>query len=511
MSKSNYKADYVVIGAGSSGTVVVRRLIDAGHSVILLEAGPVDDSEAIHDPLGSIGLWNSPYNWAFETVPQRFANERILVQPRGKTLGGSSSFNGMVAVRGVKQDYDQWSQLGAHGWDWDSVEPYFRKLEDFEGGNKNGRGVGGPLHIQINHSPNELIKDWVLAAQQAGFTYNEDYNSGDISGVSFTQHTILKHRRQSSWVAYGREIENHPNLTIFTSAHVTSLIFNGTRVVGVNFVKDKQVQSVFSVLADKEVILSAGVFGTPQILMLSGIGDADELQKLDIAVKVNLPGVGKNLQEHISSAFIWETNDVPPAPTQQGLEAHIFAKTREGLLVPDVQPILMSFVYTFIGGEMPANGFSTVSQIIHPLSRGHVSIRSLNPLDAPLIDLNVLSEPDDLEVLVNNMFMIREIGHQAALQKWIKREVQPGDQIRTREAMGDFVRNTVVSGHHQVGTSRMGLDNMSVVDPQLKVHGVEGLRVVDASIMPTLPTGNTNIPAIMIGEKASDIILNKKK
>lgn len=508
MSKKNETADYIVIGAGSSGAVVVRRLIDAGYRVILLEAGPVDNSEAIHDPLGSLGLWNSPYNWAFETVPQRFANERVLVQPRGKTLGGSSAFNGMVAVRGLKQDYDQWSQLGAHGWDWESVEPYFRKLEDFEGGDKNGRGVGGPLHIQKNDSPNELIKDWVLAAQEAGFAYNEDYNVGDSTGVSFTQHTILKHRRQSSWVAYGREIEHHPNLAIITEARVSKLILEGNRVTGVNYIKDEQLQSVW---AEREVILSAGVFGTPQVLMLSGIGDANELQKLGIAVKVNLPGVGRNLQEHISSAFVWETYDVPPVPTQQGLEAHIFAKTREGLLVPDVQPIMMSFVYTFIGGEMPTNGFSTVSQILHPLSRGTVSLRSLNPLDAPLIDLNVLSEPDDLEVLVNNMFMIREIGHQPALQKWIKREAHPGDQITTREAMRSFVRNTVVSGHHQVGTSKMGLDSMAVVDPQLKVHGIEGLRVVDASVMPTLPTGNTNIPATMIGEKASDIILNIKE
>lgn len=498
-------ADVVVIGAGSAGSAVIRRLLDAGRTVAVLEAGPVDDSEAIHDPLGSIGLWDSPFNWDFATEPQPFAHGKTVPQPRGKTLGGSSAFNGMIYVRGVKEDYDLWAQLGADGWDWASVEPYFRKLENFAGGSEGGRGVGGPINVQKNLTPSQIVQDWVAAAVEAGHPFNEDYNSGDILGASYTQHTILDHRRVTSWVGYVRPVEDHANLSVQPSATVTRLVFEGDRVVGVNYLLEGVEHTI---RANDQVVLSAGVFGTPQILMLSGLGDANTLRRFGIPVKAHLPGVGQNLQDHFSSPIIWETHGPAPLPTEQGLEAQFFAKTRPGLVAPDVQPLMLSFVYGFIGGYLPEHGFSTVSQILHPLSRGFVTLRSNDPTAKPIIDPRVLSEPDDVEVLVDNMDMIRDIASREPLRKWIKAEARPGDKVVTREQMREYVRSTIVSGHHQVGTAAMGRGTMSVVDPTtLRVHGIEGLTIADASIMPSLPSGNTNGPAMMIGERAADIIL----
>ncbi|MCQ4122329.1 GMC family oxidoreductase [Rhodococcus tibetensis] len=498
-------ADVVVIGAGSAGSVVVRRLLDAGMQVTVIEGGPVDSKPEIHDPLGSIGLWASEVDWDYQTVPQPFANGQTIPQPRGKTLGGSSAFNGMIYVRGSAADYDMWSMLGAAGWDWNSVEPYFRKLEDFEGGTDGGRGIGGPLHIQRNPAVNELTKCWVEAAEQAGFPYNADYNSGSSEGVSYTQHTIKDGRRFTSWVGYVRPIEDHPNLTVITETLVSELTFDGTRVIGVNFIKDGVAQTI---TADREVVLAAGTLGTPAILNRSGIGAPNELAPLGIVVKADLPGVGKNLQDHFSSPIIWETHgEIPPAGAQ-ALEAQIFAKSRPGIAVPDLQPLLMNFVYPFIAGDLPEHGFTAVSQILHPLSRGEVRLRSAHPDAAPLIDSRVFSEPADLEAMIDNMDLLREVASQPAITKWIKEEARPGKDATTRAEMREYVRTTTVSGHHQVGTAKMGVDSMSVVDPQLRVHGIEGLRVADASVMPTIITGNTNAPAIMIGERAADFIIN---
>jgi choline dehydrogenase len=345
----------------------------------------------------------------------------------------------------------------------------------------------------------------VEAAQQAGHPFNEDYNSGDSTGVSYVQTTIRNGRRATSWVEYVRPVADHPNLTVKTEATVSRLLVDGEQVTGVEYLQN----GVLKTVRADEVVLSAGVFGTPQILMLSGVGPADRLRRLGLTVRADLPGVGQNLQDHFSSPVIWESDGPIPGPTVQGLEAQVFARTGPGMLVPDVQPIFMSFVYGFISGPLPEHGFSTVSQILHPHSRGEVTLRSTNPTDAPLIDPRVLSEPHDLEVLVDNMFMIREIGAQSALQKFIKAEARPGPDVRTREEMREYVRSTTVSGHHQVGTARIGVDSQAVVDPQLRVHGLRGLRVADASVMPTLPTGNTNAPSLMIGERAADLILGK--
>jgi len=497
--------DVIVVGAGSAGSVVVRRLLDSGLRVTVLEAGPADDTEAIHDPQGSAALWNSPYDWGYQTEPQSYAQGNRLLQPRGRTLGGSSAFNGMIYVRGLPADYDLWSQLGAFGWEWSAVEPYFRKLEDFDGGPEGGRGVGGPMHVQRHPSPDALVRAWVAAAQQAGHPFNDDYNSGSSDGVSYTQHTIRDGRRATSWVEYVRPVAQHPNLTVLTDATVARLVVEGDRVVGVEYLHGEALHALHA----EETVLAAGVFGTPQILLLSGIGSADQLRRFGLPVHVDLPGVGQNLQDHVSSPFVWESNGPIPAPTAQRLEAHVFVRTRPGLITPDVQPIMMSYVYRFISGPLPEHGFSTVGQVLHPLSRGEVTLRSTKPRDAPLINPRVFAEPYDLDVLVDNMLMIREIGRQPALEPFVKREAYPGPTVTTSDEMRAHVRSITVSSHHQVGTARMGVDSSAVTDPELRVHGLRGLRIADASVMPTLPTGNTNAAALMIGERAADFILGK--
>ncbi|WP_250009889.1 GMC family oxidoreductase [Actinoplanes sp. M2I2] len=502
MDAQEMTGDVIVIGAGTSGSVVIRRLLDAGLSVTAIEGGPADDSELIHNPTAAIGLWGGPYDWAYSTVPQPRADGRQLMQPRGKTLGGSTAINAMMYVRGLAADYDAWAQGGAAGWRWSDVEPYFRRLEDYDGPHDGNRGTGGPFRVQAHPGADPLNRAFVQAAEQAGFGYNRDYNSGDSQGVSFVQTAIRDGRRETAWTAYGRPVEDHPRLTLITGAHVVGLIVDGSRVTGVQYRKDGRLWRASA----QETVLAAGAVNSPQLLLLSGIGPAAELQRLGIPVVLDLPGVGKNLQDHVNVPIGWAATGTVPEPVLQRLEAHLFARTRPGLLTPDVQDILVSAVLP-TDGPMTDSGFSAATVLLHPLSRGEVTLRSADPAAAPLIDPRVLDEPDDLEVLIDGLGLLRHLAEQPALKQYIKAETAPGPAVTTREQLRAYVRATVVSGHHQIGTARMGVDSMSVVGPDLRLHGLTGLRIADASIMPTLTSGNTAAPVLMIGERAADFIL----
>lgn len=507
--------DVIVVGAGSSGSAVVRRLVDAGLRVTVLEAGPPDDRESIHDPLGNIlELFGSEFDWFYEYLPQRFLNGRSIPQPKGRTLGGSSSINGMVYVRGDAADYNHWASLGAYGWDWASVEPYFRRLENYSEGEKGGRGAGGPVGVLRAPEINAIAEAWLEAAGQAGYPIIDDYNAGDTVGVGAAraQLTIFEGRRSSAWVAYVRPIEQSPLLKVMTRSIVTNLVFEGDSVVGVDYVTEgQQGGEKIRLLAEREVVLSAGSIASPQILLLSGIGNAQDLRQLGIPVKVDLPGVGMNFQDHPMTPVIYETLEpLPPARTSSA-EANIFLKTRPGLVTPDIQAEMFNMVYpTTSGGYSPPNGFTVGSMVMHPLSRGSVKLRSSNPFDKPLLDPQVFAEPRDLETFIDSIEPLRTIAAQPAMRKFVKGVVQPGPESTSREQLRQFARAATGTAYHPAGTAKIGVDSMAVVDPELRVYGTQGLRVADLSVTPSLATGNTNGPAMMIGERAADFILGRR-
>ncbi|QUO29422.1 GMC family oxidoreductase [Burkholderia cenocepacia] len=500
-AKSSY--DHIVVGAGSSGCVLVRRLLDAGRRVLLIEAGPSDDKPEIHDPMGSMALWNSEVDWAFSTEPQVYANGQRLPFPRGKTLGGSSAFNGMIYVRGARQDFDTWSYLGNAGWDYDSVLPHFKRFERFDDANDAIHGVQGELPITLNPRPTPVTLAFLEAARATGLPLNRNYNDGNAMwGAYHTWITVEHNRRMSSWVAFLEQEKDNYDLTVIVDARVVAVEFDGDRAVGVRYVVDGRTETAF---AEHDIVLSAGSLCTPQLLMLSGIGPAGHLRDAGIRVRVDLPGVGENLQDHVNVPLVWESPKPVPVSGAQGLEATLFWKSHPDMIVPDMQPILITFPYP--GADSPEHGFTIVPTLVHPHSRGVVRLRSSDPFVPPLIDPCFLKDPRDLESLVTQIEFIRDIVECPEMDGWRKRECAPGVAVKTREALAEFVRRNAVSDHHQVGTAKMGVDTMAVVDPELRVYGTRNLRVVDGSIMPLIVTGNTNGACLMIGDKAADLIL----
>ncbi len=526
--------DYIVTGAGSAGCVVAARLSQSGrYRVLLLEAGDRDRYPWIHVPMGYGRLFSNPrVNWMYESEPEPELEGRSMYQPRGKVLGGTSSINGMVYMRGNPGDYDGWRQRGCTGWDWDSVLPYFKKAEDQERGEDPFHGVGGPLRVSDQPARFELAERWIAAAIEAGLPANNDFNDGQQEGAGLFQSTTKARRRWSTAAAYLRPARDRENLTVATNALATRVTIADGRATGVEFLRNGGRESA---RARGEVIVCGGVFNSPQLLQLSGLGPGALLQGLGIPVARDMPAVGADLQDHFYVRLAFRCtkpitlNDVANNPLRKmmaglryglfrtgplatnGICAGGFARSDQRLERPDIQLnfSLWSFAERTRKGVYPHPfpGFTVSAVHLRPDARGDVRLKSPDPLAAPAIRFNFLKTPYDLQALTAGMRLARKIVSQPALSAYVAGELIPGKDVNTDAEFEAAIRKNGISNLHPVGTCRMGADEASVLDPRLRVRGVGSLRVVDASVMPSVPAGNTNAPTIMIGEKASDMIL----
>jgi choline dehydrogenase len=493
--------DVVVVGSGSAGCVIARRLVDAGARVCLLEAGGEDTNPAIHDPCRVMELQTSPDDWDYVTVPQPGCGGRELHIPRGKVLGGSSALNGMIYIRGNRLDYDGWAYEGNAGWGYADVLPLFKRSEDFDGGESEYHGTGGELHVRASYEPHPLLASVVAGAQEVGIPFNADHNGAEQDGVGFAQLMIKNGERQSQWVAFLRPALDDPRLTVRTGAYVSRLLFEGARCVGVQVGKEQ-------IRAEHEVVVCAGALESPKLLLLSGIGPAEHLRSVGVDVRVDLPGVGENLHDHSLIPVVYATRKpVPPAlPGLQPLHAHLFWRSAPGLVVPDQQPLFFHMPLYFPGMDGPPDGMTLLSGLIRPAGRGSVRLASADPEARPLVDPGFLACEADVESHERGLELVRAIGGAPALREWDAIELYPSSGVRTPEEVRDYIRQNATTYQHVVGTCRMGVDALAVVDPELRVLGIDGLRVADASVMPTVPSGNTHAPTTMIAERASDLV-----
>lgn len=522
--------DYIIIGAGSAGCVLANRLsANPANRVLLLEAGGKDCNPWIHIPVGYFKTMHNPsVDWCYLTEPDPGIAGRQLQWPRGKVLGGSSSINGLLYVRGQRQDYDRWAALGNTGWSYAEVLPYFRKSEDQQHGASEYHGVGGPLKVSDLRLRRPIADHFIQGAMDIGIPCNPDYNGVSQEGVSYFQQTAHKGFRWSAARGFLRPAMKRPNLRVETNAQTTRILLQGKRAVGVEYRKDKQLHHAH---AEAEVLLAAGAINSPQILQCSGIGPGDLLQAVGVPVAHALPGVGRNLQDHLQIRLVYKTrertlNDEVNNPINKLLiglqyllfrtgpltlaasQVTIFTKTDPSVERPDIQ-----FHMQPLSADKPGEGAHKFSAFtasvcqLRPHSRGHVAITSPDPMRYPQIQPNYLSDARDLAVAVGGIKVARRIAAAPSLAPHILAEFIPGAGFQTDEELVDAARRFSQSIYHPVGTCKMGQDDMAVVDERLRVHGIGGLRVVDCSIMPEIVSGNTNAPAIMIGEKAADMIL----
>jgi len=499
--------DYIVIGAGSAGCVVANRLSEDPHvSVLLLEAGDADNMPAIHQPALWGTLLNSAIDWSYATEPEPALDHRRIACPRGKVLGGSSAINAMIYIRGNRRDFDHWHSLGNPGWGWDDILPYFRKSQQQARGASDYHGVDGPLAVTDQPAPHPFSLAFLDAAVELGYPLNPDFNGIDQEGAGLYQLTVKDGKRQSTAIAFLHSIRQRKNLHIVTHAEVSAVLFDRTRAIGVRYTHDGMDTQV---LANREIIVSAGTINSPKLLLLSGIGPAEQLRRFGIPTVVDLPGVGQNLQDHPRLEVGYRsTKYIPLGDTSNGAEAGLFLLASFGQTdrAPDLQ-----FHFVPVGEVVEiSNGTSAEIHFTmnpsRPQSRGDVRLRSVNPAEPPIIQVNYLKHPADFALLVEGIAIARNLARTRALAHICGEEIAPGISIQDENDIRTYIRQSCDCIWHPVGTCKMGTDALAVVDPQLRVHGIEGLRVVDASIMPTITSGNTNAPTIMIGEKASDLI-----
>jgi len=529
--------DYIIIGAGSAGCVLANRLSEnPNHKVLLIEAGGPDKKMEIHIPAGYAKLHRTEVDWGYYTEPQAHVLNRRIYLPRGKTLGGCSSTNAMAYVRGNKEDYNDWADMGNEGWSYEEILPYFKKSEHNEQINNIFHGQNGPLNVTFaKHYKTPFTDAFVQACIEKGISENKDYNGNKQEGVSLMQFTIKDARRHSAATAFLKPAMSRSNLTVYTNTLVKQVLIENDRAVGVEVIRGRN--NIEKILANKEVILSAGSFNSPQILMLSGVGDKDELKKAGIACKVELPGVGKNLQDHLfmgvtalSRQQFGQNHHLSKWNQAKALAKYLF--TKKGILtigpleatafgMTDDSPDRVNYQFHYASVQngddytvdmydistYPLNdGFTILPTLLRPKSRGYVGIRSNNPLDTPLIQPNFLSEEQDSITLLKATRKAIEVMNAKAFDVYRDRLITPPDQS-SDEAILLHIKKQLETVYHPVGTCKMGNDEMAVVDDQLRVKNIEGLRVVDASIMPTIVSGNTNAPVYMIAEKGADLVL----
>jgi len=536
MTMEHQSFDYIIVGGGSSGSVLANRLSENPQiSVCLLEAGPKDWSPWIHLPIGyAKTMWDPRFNWKFETEPEPAMNDRPIYWPRGKTLGGSSSINGLIFIRGQKEDYDGWRDLGNPGWGWDDVLPYFKKAEGNDRLGEPLHSKTGPLKASSIPKKHPLVEAFIKAANALGVPKTEDFNNLTQEGVGYYQLSTHKGLRCSAAVAYLKPAKQRSNLTILTNSQVSKVIFENRKAVGVEFIQQGSKKTIRS---NKEVILSAGAIQSPQILQLSGVGPAKLLQEFNIPVVHDLPGVGENLQDHLQFRLIYELNQPISTNIQlsswfgqlkMGLDwllfrggplsiginqGGLFTRVMKDSKTPDIQFHMATLSADMAGGKVhPFSGFTMSVCQLRPESRGYVRIQSADPLSPPKMVANYLATQLDRDTSVAAVNFARKIAQTEPMRSLVTREVKPNNPQSDEEIL-EFCRNTGATIFHPTGTCQMGPDSnpMAVLDSSLRVRGVEGLRVVDCSAMPTVPSGNTNWPAVMLGERAADLILGRIK
>ena len=519
--------DYIIVGAGSAGCTIANRLSEnPDHSILLIEAGGKDWRPEIHIPAAYSRLHNSSVDWAYKTTPQPGVNNRIIHQPRGKALGGSSSTNCMAYIRGHKLDYDEWAELGNEGWGYEDVLPYFIKSENNEQLSNEYHGQGGPLNVTKSKDYiTPLGEAFIKACELKGIPPTDDFNGEEQIGAGFFQFTIKDFKRGSTASTFLKEAKSRRNLKILSKTHTRKVIIENQKAVGVEVQTGRK---VYAIHANKEVILAAGAFGSPHILMLSGVGNKDHLEEVGVTSVHHLPGVGQNLQDHLILGLCCTTEKPVSFNTKETLgnmlnylinkkgpfsasplEACAFYKTNPELERPDMQlhfaPAHGTDMHDHRSFPRKKDGYSILPTLIRPKSVGEITLKSADPFEYPNIDPKYFSDPEDLEIMMRGVKMALELFRSEPFDEFRERISMP-EKHETDEDLINHIMDKVETCYHPVGTCKMGHDEMAVVDDQLRVHGIKNLRVADASIMPTVPTGNTNAPTIMIAEKAADMI-----